>query len=159
MNLYRKLRARAAEGKPLRVGLIGAGKFGSMYLAQAKHTPGIHIVAIADLSPERARTALARTGWPPERVGARSFDAAWHDGTTFVTEDGAALIAAPAIEIVIDATGSPEAGIRHALACCANGKHIVMVNVEADAIAGPLLARSEERRVGKEWRSRWSPYH
>ena len=141
MNLYAKLQARAAERNPLRVGLIGAGKFGSMYLAQAKHTPGIHIVAIADLSPERGRTALARTGWSPERVGARSFDAAWHDGTTFVTEDGEALIAAPAIEIVIDATGSPEAGIRHALACCANGKHIVMVNVEADAIAGPLLAR------------------
>src|SRR5436190_9642112 len=141
MNLYAKLQARAAERNPLRVGLIGAGKLGSMYLAQAKHTPGIHIVAIADLSPERARTALARTGWPPERVGARSFDAALQDGTTFVTEDGEALIAAPAIEIVIDATGSPEAGIRHALACCANGKHIVMVNVEADAIAGPLLAR------------------
>ena len=64
MNLYRKLRARAAEGKPLRIGLIGAGKFGSMYLAQAKHTPGIHVVAIADLAPDRAHAALARTGWP-----------------------------------------------------------------------------------------------
>src|SRR5205085_5919127 len=63
------------------------------------------------------------------------------DGTTFVTDDATALIAAPEIEIVIDATGNPEVGIRHALACCANGKHIVMVNVEADALAGPLLAR------------------
>jgi predicted homoserine dehydrogenase-like protein len=141
MNLYAKLQARAAERKPLRVGLVGAGKFGSMYLAQAKHTPGIHMVAIADLAPQRARSALARTGWPTERIAARSFDAARRDGTTFVTDDASALIATPEIEIVIDATGNPEAGIRHALACCANGKHIVMVNVEADALAGPLLAR------------------
>ena len=48
MNLFRMLQQRAAEHKPLRVGLIGAGKFGSMYLAQARHTPGIHVVAIAD---------------------------------------------------------------------------------------------------------------
>src|ERR1700690_3631017 len=65
MNLYRMLQQRAAQGKPLRVGLIGAGKFGSMYLAQARHTPGIHMVAIADLSRERALAALARTGWEP----------------------------------------------------------------------------------------------
>jgi predicted homoserine dehydrogenase-like protein len=84
---------------------------------------------------------LTRTGWPPERVAARSFDAARRDGSTFVTDDALALITASEIEIVIDATGSPEAGIRHALACCANGKHIAMVNVEADALAGPLLAQ------------------
>ena len=53
MNLYRMLLERAAANRPLRVGLIGAGKFGSMYLAQAKHTPGIHITGIADLSPDR----------------------------------------------------------------------------------------------------------
>ncbi|MGE3707375.1 MAG: flagellar biosynthesis protein FlgA, partial [Vicinamibacterales bacterium] len=58
MNLHRLLAARAARKQPLRVGLIGAGKFGSMYLAQAKHTPGIHIVGIADLSPDRARVSL-----------------------------------------------------------------------------------------------------
>ena len=141
MNLYAKLQARAAAGKPLRVGLIGAGKFGSMYVAQAKHTPGIHIVAIADLAPQRARLAFVRTGWPAERIGARSFDSAQRDGTTFITDDASTLIAAPEIDIVIDATGNPEAGTRHALACCANGKHVVMVNVEADALAGPLLAR------------------
>ena len=141
MNLYSKLRRRAAEQKPLRVGLIGAGKFGSMYLAQAKHTTGIHVVAIADLEPQRALVALTRTGWPSERVAARSFDAARRDGSTFVTDDALALIATSEVEIVIDATGSPEAGIRHALACCKNGKHIAMVNVEADALAGPLLAQ------------------
>jgi predicted homoserine dehydrogenase-like protein len=140
MNLYRKLQTRAAEGKPLRVGLIGAGKFGSMYLAQAKHTPGIHVIAIADLAPDRAHSALARTGWSAERVSARSFGAAERDGTTFVTDDSLALIGASQIDIVIEATGKPDAGIRHALACCENHKHVVMVNVEADALAGPLLA-------------------
>jgi predicted homoserine dehydrogenase-like protein len=141
MNLHRMLLARAAEGRPLRVGLIGAGKFGSMYLAQAKHTPGIHVTGIADLAPDRAKASLARTGWTAERCGARSFAEAARTGATHVTDDALALIAAPEVEIVIDATGSPAAGIRHVLACCAQGKHVVMVNVEADALAGPLLAR------------------
>ncbi len=141
MNLHRMLLARAAESRPLRVGLIGAGKFGAMYLAQAPHTPGIHIVAIADLAPDRVHSSLVRTGWARERFGARSFAEAARSGATFVTEDALALIGAPEIEIVIDATGNPAAGIRHALACCAHGKHVVMVNVEADALAGPLLAR------------------
>jgi predicted homoserine dehydrogenase-like protein len=135
------LLARAAAGKPLRVGLIGAGKFGSMYLAQAKHTPGVHVTGIADLAPDRARAALARTGWPAERCAARSLADAQRHGTTCVTDDAEALIAAPEVEIVIEATGHPAAGIRHALACCAHRKHVVMVNVEADALAGPLLAR------------------
>ncbi len=141
MNLHRMLAARAAERRPLTVGLIGAGKFGSMYVAQAKHTPGIHVVGIADLAPERARASLERTGWLPERFAATSLAQAAKSGTTFVTDDARALIDAPEISIVIDATGNPAAGIRHVLACCEQRKHIVMVNVEADALAGPLLAK------------------
>ncbi len=141
MNLYRMLQQRAAEGRPLKVGLIGAGKFGAMYLAQAEHTPGIHIVGIADLAPDRAKASLSRTGWTKERCAARSFADAARSGTTFVSDDALSLVAASEIEIVIDATGNPVAGIRHALACCEQGKHVVMVNVEADALAGPLLAR------------------
>ena len=141
MNLHRLLVARAAEGRPLRVGLIGAGKFGAMYLAQAKHTPGIHVVGIADLDPARARATLARIGWESARFAARSFAEASKSAGTHVTDDAAALIDAPEIDIVIDATGNPAAGIRHALASFTQGKHVVMVNVEADALAGPLLAR------------------
>ncbi len=141
MNLHRLLLARAAARNPLRVGLIGAGKFGAMYLAQAKHTPGIHVVGIADLAPDRARATLARTGWAAERYAARSFADAARSGGTHVTDDAIALIAASEVDIVIDATGNPAAGIRHVLACCEHGTHIVMVNVEADALAGPLLAR------------------
>jgi len=141
VNLHRLLLKRAAASKPVRVVLIGAGKFGSMYLAQARVTPGIHVVAVADLSPQRARDALARTGWPLEQYAAASLSDALAHGSTFITDDAAALISAGPVEVVIDATGSPAAGIHHALACAVNGKHIVMVNVEADALAGPLLAR------------------
>jgi predicted homoserine dehydrogenase-like protein len=141
MNLNHLLQQRASEGMPLRVALIGAGKFGSMFLAQAQRTPGIHVVAVADLDPQRARASLERVGWSADRYRARSFDEARKEGTTCVTDNAATAIASDAVEIVIDATGSPAAGIRHALACCEHGKHVVMVNVEADCLAGPLLAR------------------
>ena len=141
MNLHRLLQERASAGRPVRVVLVGAGKFGSMYLSQARRTPGIHILAVADLAPDRARAALARVGWEPQRFAAGSLDEAARAGSTFVTDDAARAIAHAATEVVIDATGSPAAGIAHALACCREGKHIVMVNVEADALAGPLLAR------------------
>ena len=141
MNLYALLSRRAAEKRPLRVALIGAGKFGTMFLSQARRTPGLHVVAIADLDPGRARGSLERTGWPADRYGAQSCEDALTRGTTWLTDDALSVIAVPTIEIVIDATGNPSAGIAHALACCTHGKHIVMVNVEADALAGPLLAR------------------
>ena len=140
MNLHTLLLSRAADGNPIRVLLIGAGKFGSMFLSQVRTTPGMHLVAVADLSPQRARDALARTGWPAEQVGARSLEEAHAKGTTFVTDDVLRAIASDHIDVVIDATGHPAAGIRHVLACCEHGKHIVMVNVEADALAGPWLA-------------------
>ena len=141
MNLRSMLESRAAQRKPLRVALIGAGKFGSMYLAQAKHTPGVHVTVIADLAPDRAKASLARVGWPADRFAARTTAVAARGGTTCIVDDALAAIASPDVDIVIDATGSPAAGIRHVLACCEHGKHVVMVNVEADALAGPLLAR------------------
>jgi len=145
MNLHRLLLRRAADNTPLRVALIGAGKFGSMFLSQVRRTPGLHLVAVCDVSPQRAQASLQRVGWPADQYAAASLDAARKSGATFVTDDALAVIASGAIEIAIDATGSPAAGIRHALACCEHGKHIVMVNVEADALAGPLLARRAAR--------------
>jgi predicted homoserine dehydrogenase-like protein len=141
MNLRRLLEARAAAARPVRVVLVGAGKFGSMYLSQARRTPGVHLLAVCDLAPARAREALARVGWQPDSYAARSLDEAARAFTTCVTDDTDAAIAHPATEVVIDATGSPAAGIDHVLACCRHRKHVVMVNVEADALAGPLLAR------------------
>ena len=147
MNLHSLLQARAAGGRPVRVGLIGAGKFGSMFLAQARTTPGLHLMAVADLDAARARAAMLRTGWDEAATRASSFSDAIDGGATLVTEDSAAMIAAEGLEVVIDATGNPAAGIRHARAAIAQGKHIVMVNVEADVLAGPLLAE-EAREAG-----------
>ena len=141
MNLHSLLTKRNREKGPLRIGLIGAGKFGSMYLAQAGSTGGIHIAAIADLAPARAVEALRRTGWRDGQGAAASLTEALAKGTTFITDDALALIASPGLDVIIDATGSPSAGIAHVLACCRQKKPIVMVNVEADALAGPLLAR------------------
>jgi predicted homoserine dehydrogenase-like protein len=141
MNLSAKLAARAAAGRPVRVALVGAGKFGSMFLAQAPRAAGLHVAAAADLAPSRAAEALARVGWPQERYAARSVADALATGGTFLTDDAAAAIAADGIEVVIDATGHPPSGIHHALLCCRHRRHIVMVNVEADVLAGPLLAR------------------
>jgi len=141
MSLHARLEERAAAGRPLRVLIVGAGKFGSMWLAQVPRTPGIHVVGVADLAPDRARAALARVGWPPERLGAASLAEAAARGTTFVGDDAPSAITAGDVEIVVEATGDPLAGVRHALLCARHGKHVVMVNVEADALCGPLLAR------------------
>ena len=158
MNLYDSLRAMEAVGKPVRVGVIGAGKFASMFLAQARVTPGLHIVSVCDLDLERARDTLGRAGWPEERTNAASFSEAIEKGSTHLAQDADALIAADGMEVVVDSTGDPIAGIRHALACFAAKRHIVMVNVEADVLAGPLLARRAGRPVSStRWRTAISP--
>ncbi|MDA0224971.1 MAG: SAF domain-containing protein [Proteobacteria bacterium] len=141
MNLYAKLVERAAAGKPLRVGVIGAGKFGSMYLAQIPNTPGVHLAGIADLAPANARANLERVGWKKGLADAASLDAAFKDGRTHVTDDWRALVSHPSIEIVVEATGNPMAAVEHALEAFRHGKHVVMVTVEADAYCGPMLAR------------------
>src|SRR5919201_5488179 len=141
MNLYTKLCTRAAQGRPLRVGLIGAGKFGSMYCAQVPKTPGVHLVGIADLAPANARANLTRVGWPAERALAASLNAALTAGATHVSDDWQALVTHPQIDIIVEATGNPMAAVEHALAAFQHGKHVVMVTVEADAFCGPLLAR------------------
>lgn len=140
MNLYRLLQQRDADANPVRVGLIGAGKFGSMYLAQAQRTPGIHILGIADLQVARAQAALKQVGWPAEKYAAKSFDEAIRSGGTYLLEDAVELIKRSELDVVIDATGSPSAGAMHVLAACDAGCDIVMVNVETDALLGPLLA-------------------
>ena len=141
MNLYSKLQRRAADGKPVRIGLIGAGKFGSMYLAQVPRTPGVHLVGIADLSPDAARVNLARVGWRSDETHAQSLDDAVRQSTTHIGEDWQALARHPAIDIIVECTGNPIAAVDHCLEAFAQGKHVVNVTVEADAFCGPLLAR------------------
>src|SRR5438552_14420132 len=139
MNLYAKLLQRTDN--PLRIGLIGAGKFAAMYLAQVPKTPGIHLVGIADLAPANAKENLTRVGWKAEPCSAASVDAALKQKATHLGEDWRALVAHPQIDIIVEATGNPIAAVEHALAAFQHGKHVVMVTVEADAYCGPLLAR------------------
>src|SRR6201997_2488522 len=135
MNLSHLLNARLAAGKPVNVALIGAGKFGSMFLSQVPHTPGLEVPVIVDLDPERAREACRTVGWDAERIAATAFTA------------DALKATSGQVEVIVEATGNPAVGIRHARAAIAAGKHVVMVNVEADVLAGPLLAE-EARRAG-----------
>ncbi len=144
MNLYAKLQQRAATGKPVRVALIGAGKFGSMYLAQVPRTPGVHLAAIADLSPAAARTNLARVGWKDGQADAKSMDDAIATGRTWLTEDWRAVASNPQIDVVVECTGNPIAAVDHCLLAFEHGKHVVNVTVEADAFCGPLLARKAQ---------------
>jgi predicted homoserine dehydrogenase-like protein len=140
MNLFSKLREREASARPLRLGLIGAGKFGSMYLAQVLRVPGIHLVGIVDLSPANALANLERVGWPKQRAEATSLDDALKTRRTHVGDDWRSLVSHPEIEIIIECTGNPPAAVEHVLAAFGHGKHVINVTVEADAFCGPLLA-------------------
>jgi len=145
MSLHARLQQRAAEGRPVRIGLIGAGKFGAMYLAQNPRTPGVQLVAIADLSPDAARVNLERVGWKAGRAAAASVQEALKQGTTWITDDWQAVTREPSIDIVVECTGNPIAAVDHCLDAFAHGKHVVNVTVEADAFCGPLLARRAQQ--------------
>ncbi|MDI1266717.1 MAG: Gfo/Idh/MocA family oxidoreductase [bacterium] len=154
MNLHRMLLERQAAGKPVTIGLIGAGKFGLMFLSQVRQTDGMHLVGVADLNTARAHAQLKLGCWPDAQYAATSIDDALKHGSTIVTDNADALITHPAIEVIIEATGDPGAGIRFAMKAIENGKHIVMVNVEADAVAGPILAR-KARQAGVVYSLAW----
>ncbi|MDJ0631322.1 MAG: SAF domain-containing protein [Rhodobacter sp.] len=147
MSLYRQLQARDAAGDPIRIGVIGAGKFGTMFLAQALRLPGLHVLGIADLDVPQAHANLTLAGWPDDRHGAAGLDAALQSGGTHVTDDTQALIAHPAVDIVIECTGDPLVAPGHLLAAFAAGKHVISATVEADAVCGAALA-AHARRAG-----------
>lgn len=148
MNLYRMLQERAGAGRPVRVGVIGAGKFSSMFLSQVRLTPGMQLVGIAELDPDKARQACLRTGWPMEALVFGSSTASIEDGAangkTVITDDAGQLIEAR-LDVIVEITGVPEAGAKHAWQALENGKHVVMVNVEADALLGPILEKKAEQ--------------
>lgn len=117
-SLFTRLAAFEASKTPIQVGLIGAGKFGSMFLSQCHRTPGMRLAGIADLSTERAFAALKRTGYPEERYStdlSLSISEGIKAGKTVITTDAENLIAAPEVDVVHEYTGSPAAGVRHAL--------------------------------------------
>src|SRR5690348_17414510 len=130
MSLSSMLLQREAAGRPVTVGVIGAGKFGTMFLAQARSTRGLHVIGVADLDVGRARAQLRAAGWNEAVYAAPSLGDAFRQRRTHVTADTEALLAFPDVEVIVEATGVPAVGIRHALSAIAHGKHVVMVTVE-----------------------------
>jgi predicted homoserine dehydrogenase-like protein len=129
LNLQSLLAARIDAGRPVRAGLIGAGKFGSMFLAQVPSIKGLDVALICDRDIDHARLACKNVGWDALRIARTRF-----------ADNGRAACEDERVDVVIEATGDPGAGIAHALAAIAAKKPIVMVNVEADALAGAYLA-------------------
>ena len=121
MFLQNLISQRIDNNKPVKVALIGAGKFGSMFLSQVPTTPGLEVVIIADLIPDNAKKACKNVGWNDDLIS----------NTEFV-DSGIRAITKSEVEVVVEATGHPSAGILHAREAFRYGKHIVMVNVEAD---------------------------
>ena len=130
MFLQNLISQRIDNNAPVKVALIGAGKFGSMFLSQVPTTPGLEVVIIADLIPDNARKACKNVGWSEDLIS----------NTKFV-DSGIKAITKSEVEVVVEATGHPSAGILHAQTAFQNGKHIVMVNVEADVLAGASLVK------------------
>tara|TARA_B100000795_G_scaffold73865_1_gene52276 strand:+ start:102 stop:1412 length:1311 start_codon:yes stop_codon:yes gene_type:complete len=136
MFLQNAISKRIDNDNPVKVALIGAGKFGSMFLSQVPTTQGLEVAVIADLKPENAIKACKNVGWSDDLISK----------TKFVDEANQAIKMSE-VDVVVEATGFPAAGIEHARQAFQNGKHIIMVNVEADVLAGAALVK-EARSAG-----------
>ena len=130
MFLQNAISKRINDNNPVKVALIGAGKFGSMFLSQVPSTLGIEVLVIADLKPDNAVKACKNVGWSDDLINKTKF-----------VDSGTDAIKLNEVEVVIEATGFPAAGIEHARQAFQNGKHIIMVNVEADVLAGAALVK------------------
>ena len=141
MSLYAKLLARHSENKPIRVGVIGAGKFGSMFLSQANRLPGVHVVGIADLNVEQAKSNLSNVHWDAEQYSAATLEEAEKHGTTIVQDSYEGLVESPLVDMIIEATGNPVVAADHILSSFEHGKDVVSATVELDSFAGLAVAR------------------
>ena len=148
MNLARGLAEREARGRPIRVALVGAGKFGTMILAQLRLMTGVRLAVLADLDGARARRAAVEAGWPADAFVAASGAGAANDvargGRTALVDSGE-IAAACEIDVLIEATGHEQAGALHAYRTLERGVHVVMVTVEADVVVGPYLHHVAQR--------------
>lgn len=129
MFLEKKINELIDNKKTVNVTLIGAGKFGSMFLSQAPYTKGLNVFTICDLNIDKAKKACRKVGWSEDQINNIIF-----------TEDFEKAINNDEVDVVVEATGHPSSGIKHARTCFKYGKHVIMVNVEADVLAGPSLS-------------------
>ncbi len=147
LDLADRLLSRQEEGKSFRVGVIGAGKFATMFLSQANSTQGFHIAAIADLDFKRAEDAL-RTASFEKDINISGIDEAISSNEIWFTDSGIELAQCEQLDLVIEATGNPEAGVDHCLAAFKAKSHVVLVTVEADVLCGAaIIKRANEAGV------------
>jgi predicted homoserine dehydrogenase-like protein len=148
VDLERRLNQAKA---PIRIGLVGSGEMGTDIVTQCDHMTGITVAAIAEINIEAAKRALQIAGRPPESFvvveTAADFDKALSAGKTAITQDAQLVCRNDRIDVVIDATGKPAVGAEIGLVAMEHGKHLVMMNVEADVTIGTYLA-AEARRMG-----------
>ena len=139
------LAERERNGNPIRVGLVGSGKFGTGLVAQVAGMRGMNICAIADINLDNAREAFGAGGHAAEQTyvvqNGNGLEDALATGKRAITDDANLITTSDQIDVVVDATGLPSVGTRTAHDAIANNKHIVMVNVEADVTVGPYLKR------------------
>ena len=150
-GLARDLRARAEAGRPVRIGLIGAGEMGTDIVTRARMMDGLEVAAIADLDARAAHRAVEIADGVPggaaEAASADAINAVIEGGGTAVAADAMHIFESGLIDVVIDATGVPAVGAELGLAAMERGKHLVMMNVEADVTIGAFL-RAEAERLG-----------
>ncbi|RWQ08101.1 homoserine dehydrogenase [Mesorhizobium sp.] len=146
-----ELLQRAEQQGPITIGLAGAGQMGTDIVVQVALMPGMRIGAISEVRPQAAIDAALLAGHDRSDIvqagNAAAIDRAIEAGKIAVTEDLHALAAAGRIDVIIDATGNPNIGTLFALEVMKNGKHIVMLNVEADITIGRFL-KEEARNAG-----------
>jgi len=151
IGLARDLQERARSGRPIRIGLIGCGEMGTDIVTRVAHMQGIEVGAIAERDPERAlkaaEIAYGEDGHAREAGTAAALDAAMEAGRIAVTGDAGLVLGSGLVDVVVDATGVPAVGAEIGLAAMENGKHLVMMNVEADVTIGAYL-KSEAERLG-----------
>lgn len=150
-GLARDLAARAETGRPIRIGLVGAGEMGTDIVSRVAHMQGIAIGAISELKPGAARRSVEIAYGNDVNVAevstADRANAAMENGQIAITDNVQALLEAGLIDVVVDATGVPAVGAEIGLAAMERGKHLVMMNVEADVTIGAYL-RAEADRLG-----------
>ncbi len=141
----------AEKGRPIRVGLIGSGEMGTDIVTQCDQMTGITVAAIAEINVDAAKKALRIAGRSLESFQVTDTKAAFasvlEGGKTAITADAQMVCTNDQIDVIIDATGRPAVGAAIGLVAMEHGKHLVMMNVEADVTIGAYL-QHEANRLG-----------
>ncbi|MEO9825203.1 MAG: homoserine dehydrogenase [Paracoccaceae bacterium] len=150
-GLARELRHRSDSGKPIRIGLIGAGEMGTDIVTRAAMMDGVDVAAITDLNPAAGHRSVdiahQESGHAGDAASGDEVNAVIESGKTAITDNADAILESGLIDVVIDATGVPAVGAEIGLSAMERGKHLVMMNVEADVTIGAYL-KAEADRLG-----------